>query len=174
MATRRKKTKQTNDFLKERLAQINKVIEKLEGEVEKAVNRFMRRGEKSSKVIKKNFDEVLERISNSDLYYKATEKTEELTKEVRRLADDVIDKLKGFDIKVANTLLKDIRGNVDEIVEKIQDTGLVEFAKDKAVTTRKQVLNVLNIPSQEEVSKISRKVVSIEKKLKTLSRRRAA
>lgn len=169
MATKAKKKTGTNAFLKSRLAKVNKVINKLEGEVEKAVGKFVRRGEKSSKVIKKNFDEILDRISTSDLYSRATEKTEEL----RSLADDVINKLKGFDIKKANSLLKDIRGNIDDIVERIQETDLVELAKDKAVSTRKQVLNVLSIPSQDDVNKISRKVVGLEKKIKTLSRKAA-
>lgn len=167
MATTKKPD--TNTFLKSRLAKVNKVINRLEGEVEKAVGKFVRRGEKSSKVIKKNLDEILDRISTSDLYSRATEKKEEL----RSLADDVINKLKGFDIKKANTLLKDIRGSINEIVEKVQESNLIELAKGKAVNTRKQVLSALNIPSQDDVDKISRKVVSLEKKIKTLSRKAA-
>ena len=66
-ATRSKKVNQ-GQFFKERLAQVNRVIEKLEGEVEKAVSKLMKRSEKSSQLLKKNFDEIIENTSSSDLY----------------------------------------------------------------------------------------------------------
>lgn len=158
-------------FLVQRIDQINKIITKFEGELEKAVSKFVKRGEKSSQVIKRNFDEIFEKISSTQLYSRASEKTEELTKELRRLADEVVSKLKSFDLKTANTFFSDVRSNVDQIVEKLQGIGLVELAKDKAVLTKNQVLHVLSIPSQEEVDKISRKVISLEKKIKTLSQK---
>lgn len=158
-------------FLVQRIDQINKIITKFEGELEKAVSKFVKRGEKSSQVIKRNFDEIFEKISSTQLYSRASEKTEELTKELRRLADDVVGKLKSIDFKTANTLFKDVRNNVDQIVEKLQGIGFVELAKDKAVSTKNQVLHVLSIPSQQEVDKISRKVISLEKKIKTLSQK---
>lgn len=159
-----------NKFLKDRLAKINKVISNLEGEVEKAVSKFMRRGEKSSRVLRDNLDDIIDRISTSELYSRASEKTEDL----RRLADDVVTKIKKFDLRVANSLFKDVRGNVDQIVEKLQGLELVEIAKDKAANTRIHVLNALNIPSQEELKQLSRKVSLLERKVKTIGRRRAA
>ncbi|MDO8518725.1 MAG: phasin family protein [Deltaproteobacteria bacterium] len=162
-----------HQFFKERLNRINFVIGKLEAEVEKAVEKFMKRGEKSSRVLKKNFDEILEKISGSGIYSKATEKTEEITKELRRIADEVVSKVKGFDLKAANNLIREVRANVEDLVEKIQANDLVEKAKDKAITTRDQVLNVLRIPSQKEVDDLSRKVVSLEKKVKTLTKKAA-
>lgn len=162
-----------HQFLKERFNRINGIITKLETEVEKAVGKFMKQGEKSSRVLKKNFDEILERISASGIYSKATEKTEEITREIRRLADEVVGKMKRFDLKTANNLIREIRGNVEELVEKLQSTELVEMAKDKAISTRDQMLNVLHIPSQKEVDDLSRKVVSLEKKVKTLTKKAA-
>ncbi|MBX7148903.1 hypothetical protein K1X76_07425 [bacterium] len=169
MAKRNIKT----DFFKERLTQVNKVLEKLEGEVEKAVERLMKRGEKSSKVIRKNLDEVLNKLGGLDIYSKASEKKDELTAELKTLADDVVAKLKKFDLKAANTVLKEVRGNIDQIIDKLQDSNIVEFAKDKALSTKKQVLQVLSIPSQEEVDALNRKVVNLEKKLKTITKKAA-
>lgn len=171
-ATRSKKVNQ-GQFFKERLAQVNRVIEKLEGEVEKAVSKLMKRSEKSSQLLKKNFDEIIEKISSSDLYSKATAKKDELQKEIRNLADDLVSKIKKFDLSVANPLLKEIRGNFDQIVEKLQKTDLVHVAKDKVLTTRDQMLNVLSIPSQREVSELSKKVTTLEKKVKVLTQKAA-
>lgn len=168
-----RKAHEEGKFFKERLTRINNVIEKLETEVEKAVGKFMKRGEKSSRVLRKNFDEIVEKISGSGIYSKASEKTEEITKEVRRIADEVVAKMKRFDLKAANHLLREIRENIDQLVEKFQANELVEKAKDKAITTRNQVLSVLKIPSQREVDDLSRKVVNLEKKIKTLTRKAA-
>ncbi|MBI4412190.1 MAG: hypothetical protein HY541_06880 [Deltaproteobacteria bacterium] len=173
MAGTKSKKGNQGRFFKERLAQVNRVIEKLESEVEKAVARLMKRSEKSSLVLKKNFDEIIEKISSSDLYSKATAKKEELQKEIRHLADDVVSKIKSFDFRVANPLLSEIRGNLDQIVEKLQKTDLVSVAKDKVIDTRDHMLNVLSIPSQKEVSELSKKVVSLEKKLKVLTQKAA-
>lgn len=162
-----------NKFFRERLTRINKVIEKLEAEFEKAIGKFMKQGEKSSRVLRKNLDEILERISTSDIYSRATEKTEELTREAKKVADEIVSKVKGFDLKRANTFFKDIRGNIDELMGKIQNTEIVEKAKGRAINTRNQFLSVLSIPSQDEVSELSRKVGSLEKKIKTLSKKAA-
>lgn len=173
MAT--KSSKKGNDaFLKGRISQINKVIGKFETEVEKAVNKFMKRGEKSSQVLRRNFDEILEKISSSDLYSRATEKKEELVREFRKLSDDVVSKVKKFDLRGAKSVLKEIRASLDEFVAKLQSTEIVEKAKEQVVTTRNQLLSVLSIPSQKDVAELTQKVTRLEKKIKTLSEKAAA
>lgn len=168
------KKKSIESVLKHRLGQVNHVIGKFENEIEKAVGKIVKSGEKSSHAIRKNIDEVLERISASPLYSKATEKTGELTKEIRRLTDDVVSKLKKIDLTVGQNVVKDVRTNVDQIVAKLQESNLVELAKDKAVESRRRVLHVLRIPSREEVTELNRKVVSLEKKVSALSKKSAA
>lgn len=173
MATRVKSKSPQGTFLTDRMGKVNSVLEKLEREVEKTVERIRQRGEKSSKVLKKNFDEVVERISSSEFYAIATEKTGEISKEIRQLADEVIEKVRSFDLRLGNGLFKDVRANVDQIVEKLQATELVEKAKDSAVHTRDRVLHILSIPSREDVTDLSRRVVSLEKKVQAISRKAA-
>jgi hypothetical protein len=163
------KKKNNQKFFQERIAKINKVLGKLETEVEKIV----RRGEQSSKVLRKNFEEIVEKIGASDFYSLASEKTGELGKEVRRLADDVLDKVKNIDFSVANNVIKELRGNFDQFVEKVQASDFVEIAKDKALNTRKRFLTVLSIPSREDIKALNKKVSTLEKKLDTLSKRAA-
>lgn len=169
-----KKKINSNKFFQERITRINKVLEKFEFEVEKTVETIVRRGEKSSRLLKKNFDEIVGRISSSEIYSLASEKTEELGKEVKKLADEVVAKIKRFDIKLANPVLKEIRVNLDQFIEKLQALEVVELAKDKAQSTRRQVLSVLSIPSQEDISHLTRKVANLEKKIKTLHEHKAA
>lgn len=173
MAGKRKETTQSK-FFKERLNKINEVLTKLESEVEKAVSKFMQRGEKSSQVIRKNLDEILSRISSSDFYSKASEKTEELTNDVRQLAEDIVAKVKKFDLKVAKKVFNEVRESFDQLAEKVQSLDLVEKAKDRAIKSRNRLLNVLSIPTQDEVLELSRKVVNLEKKIKTLSNQKIA
>lgn len=168
MATKATK-KGTDQFLLGRIAVINKVLGKLEKEVEKALNKFVKQGEKSSHILKKNFDEILDKISSSDLYSKANEKKDELVQDIRKVADEVVAKVKNFDVRAAKTFLKEARANIDEMVVKIQSADFVEKAKDKVISTRDQVLSALNIPSQRAINDLQTKVTKLEKKIKTLS-----
>lgn len=171
-----KNTKKTAEitFLKGRLQKINKVLGKFEAEVEKAVTKFMKRGEKSSQLLRKQFDEIIEKISASDFYSKANEKSEEILSEIKRLADEAVAKLKDFDIRVAKPLIKEIRQNIEELISKLQSAEIVEIARDRVVNTKNQLLTVLSIPSQKDVDDLSQKVVRLEKKIKSLTDKAAA
>ena len=69
--------------------------------------------------------------------------------------------------------IKEVREGIDQIVEKVQHLEIVEIAREKAVDTRKQVLNVLRIPSKDEVESLSRKIKGLEKKIENLSKQAA-
>lgn len=168
--TKKKAGRIVNKTFTTQMERINKVIERLESEVEKTLGSFVQKGEESSRVLKKNFDEILEKISTTELYTMASEKTEGLQKEVRKLADEVVARLKNFDLRVASSIFSDVRVNVEQMIEKIQAAGILETAKAKANDTKNQVLHALNIPSLEEVSRLDRKLTSLERKINTLSR----
>lgn len=174
MAAKNTKKGLDETFLKGRIAKINKVIGKFETEVEKAVSKFMKRGEKSSQILRKNFDEIIDKISSSDIYSRANEKGEELVREFKKLADEVVEKVKDFDVRVAQPLLKEIRNSLDDFIQKLQNAEVVEIAKDKVVNTRNHLLSVLSIPTQHDVDELSQKVVRLEKKIKSISEKQAA
>jgi len=161
-------------FLKGRLTKVNKVLGKLEGEVEKALNTFMKKSEKSSRIIRKNVDEIFDKIATSDIYSKANEKGEELIKEAKKIADDIVDRLKKIDLRFAKPMIKEARANLDEIVDRIQKAGVVDIAKEAAINTRNGVLKVLNLPTHSEVVSLNQKVARLEKKLKALNITKAA
>lgn len=172
MPAKNKSKQAHNQFLKDRLGKINEIISKFESEVEKALGELRKRSEKSSKLLKKNFDEVFDKISSTKIYSQATEKTEELSKEVKRVADEVLAKIKKVDLGAARELINEVRGNMDELVQKFQSYGLLEKAVDAAQNTRRQVFKLFSIPSKDEVDALSRKVNSLERKIKTLAHKK--
>ena len=170
MAT--KKAQKT--FFAQKLGQVNQVLGKFENDLEKALNQIKKQREKSSKVIKKNLDEIIDKISGSDIYSKATEKTQDLSKEVRRIADDLVTKVKKIDLGKTQDVFGDVRENLDQLMNKLSQTEMVEQAKEKAATTRNQVLHILNVPTKTEVDSLVKKVGNLEKKIKVLSNRAEA
>lgn len=163
-----------NNFFSQKFSQVNRVLTKLEAELEKALGQIKKQSDKSSKALKKNLDEIIDKLGASDIYSKASEKTEGLTKEVRRLADEVVAKVKKIDLTRTSDVLKDVRGNLDQLVQKLSQAELVEHAKEKAASTRNQVLHILNVPTKTEVDSLTKKVGNLEKKIKILSNRAEA
>lgn len=169
-----KNKKKEQKFLKGRIAAINKVLGKFEAEVERAVSKFKKQGEKSSQVLRKNLDDIIEKISSSEIYSKANEGAEGVLKEVRRIADDVVGKMKNFDLRLGKPFVKEIRSNLEEALEKIQDNEFLDRAKGRAVKTKAKVFTLLSIPSQKEVNHLGDKVAKLEKKIKNLAEKTAA
>jgi len=166
--------KSQTKFVKTKLTQVNKILEKLELEVQKTLKKFRKNSEKSSKLLRENFDEIIERIGVADFYTIASEKTEEIRFELKRLTDDIVDRVKGFDLSTASPLTSEIRSSFEQVIDKVQSLEWVEIAKDTAVNTRKQFLNVFSLPSRDDVAQLNRKVIYLEKKVKTLSKRKKA
>lgn len=176
-----KKTKKTRtaggDFLKLRLDKVNKILTRLEGEVESLFKRLVRQGERSSRELRRNFDDIISKLRKSDFYAMAQEKTGDFEREVRKLADEVVEKVKGIEFGPSGLstkrLVKDARKNFDTLVSKIVKSEIFSKAKATAENTRAGILSFLSIPSQSEVEKLEKKIVSLEKRLHHLSQKAA-
>lgn len=169
-----KKTVKKSNVIKSRLNQVNKVINRLEVEIEKAVKKIRKQSEVSSRLIKRNLDDVIERLGATGIYSKATERTLDITSDLKKAADDLVARIRDVEVKVARPVLNDVRDQVTQIVTKLQDLEIIDAAKIQMVKGRKAVLTLLRIPSRDEVSSISRKLNQLEKKVETISRRKAA
>ena len=175
-----KKSKKVNAgrvFLRQRMEKLNTVLTRVEGEVESLVKRLVRQGERSSRDLRKNFDDVLKRFKKLDFYTKAQEKTEDFEREIRRLADDVVSKVKGLEIGpsgfTAKKLLKDARKSFNTFVNQVERSDFLALARSKAEDTRDGILSILRIPSQTEVERLEKKIVTLEKRLQNLSHKAA-
>lgn len=178
-----KKSKKTQveashkDFLKLRIDNINNILGRLEKEVEGIFKKLVRQGEKSSRELRKNFDDIFKKVRKTDIYTKAQEKTEDIEKEVRKLADDVVSRVKNLELGQglfsAKKIFKDVRKSFESFVSKIEKADFVGQAKEKAESTRNEILSFLSIPSQNEVERLEKKIVSLEKRIQSLSHKAA-
>ncbi len=174
-----KKVKSQNyDPIKDQINRINQIFNRLETEVETVLKRLIKQGEKSGKELKQNFDEVLKKVKKTDLYAKAQERTGDLEREIRKLADDVVTKVSSLEISPngfnAKKLLKEGRRSLDTFVETLEKSEMLSKAKSKAENTKNGLLSILSIPTQHEVGKLEKRIIGLEKKIHTLSGHKAA
>lgn len=157
-------------FFSERFKQINGVISRFENEVEKAVRSVRQQSKRSSENILKIFDEVIASIGATDIKNKAFEKKDELVADIKRLSDDIVDNIKNFDLTFDTTILTKLKDNLSSTIKRIQQSEVVEYAVNKVNDGKNQIFSFLQIPSQVEIDNLSRKVVSLEKKLKVVTK----
>lgn len=181
-AAAKKKTKvgkirSAKEGLQFRLDQVNRVINHFEGEVETLVKKLVKQGERSRKDLRKNFDDILKRVRAGKILARANHTREELEKEVRRVAEDVLGTVKDVESilnreKMAG-ILNNARNSFETLVEIFRENGLVLQAKQTVANTRREVLGFFSIPTQGDVEKLERKIVNLEKRLSNLSRKAA-
>lgn len=164
-------------FIKSRFNRLNHVIGRFETEFEGLFKKLVKQGEKSSKDLRQNFDTLLTTLKKSNFYHAAKKKSIDVEKELFRFSEEVISKVKRFELKSGNfsgkKLLKDARKNLDLFVNKLENSSVVSLAKNRAENTRDGILSLLSIPSQSEVVKLERKISTLEKKIHTLSSKAA-
>lgn len=173
MRTQRKSARGGKNTLKfEGLADL---FTKLEVEAEKIVRRVIEKTEKSSRDIKKGVSDLVDQVRNQGLYSLATEKKEE----IRQLAEEVIEKIKKIDINIdsINTsrdkIIRDAKKNIEDLIEKVYSSELFARAKGAAESTKAQFLSILSIPTQNEVSKLSHKITTLESRVNKLTKKAA-
>jgi polyhydroxyalkanoate synthesis regulator phasin len=159
------------------LEQINLVINRLENEVEGLVKKIVKQGERSRRELRRNFDDLLSKIRGGEFFAIATETRDDVEREVRRLAEDIVGLVKEIELIPARLdvqgVYREARRNLLTLVDQLSDNGFVQRAKATLFQTRKEVLSLLSIPTQDEVEKLERKIVSLEKRLSNLSRKAA-
>src|SRR5262249_4970644 len=134
--------------------------------------KIVKKGERSSRELRKNFDGLLSWLKSG-----ASEKREDVEREVRRLAEDVIKSMKEVELITSrvdfNVAFREVRKNFGNLVDHLSDNDFVHRAKLPLGQTKKELLAILSIPTQEEVVKLEKKIVSLEKRLSNLSRKAA-
>ena len=169
-----KKTKPANS-IQTTLKQINKVISKFELEAEKVLKRLVTQGRRSRQELRRNFEDLFAKIKVGNFGLNA--KGVEIEKEVRRLADEVLNRFKDIEFlpqsEAVTKVFTDIRKNLTSFVEVLRENGLVEKAKHLMEDARENILVSLSIPTQKDVQKLERKITTLEKRLSTLVKKAA-
>jgi len=161
------------NFFQAKLNQINSVLNSLEKELDKALSSFRKKKDVSSKKIRKNLDEIINKLGAQDILTTASEKAGGLKKDIQKMADGVLKTLKSFDIKKTDSFFDDVKIQLDDIVGKLQKSNVVHTVWGRAQKTQERILNVLKVPSQKDLKDLNKKVDVLEKKIKTISRKAA-
>ncbi len=168
---------QAKKGISQKINQINKIIGRLEGDVESLLKRIVHQGITSRRELRKNFDDLFARVRKGDWKTIATETREDVEREIRRLGEEAIQAVRNLELLPQRTkfleIFRDVRRNVEGVVAKLTENNLVYQAKATVDHTRKELLGILSIPTQEEVEKLERKIVSLEKRLSTITRKAA-
>lgn len=173
----KRKVPVTKRGLQGRFEQINQVISRFEKEAEQLIKKIMKQGERSRKDLRRNFDDIAKKVRQGKLMKEATATRDELEKEVRRVAEEVIVAVKEIEgllnTEKVGALLTEVRGSLSGLVEVLSSNGFILQMRETIKNTRQEVLGLFSIPSQKEVEKLERKIVSLEKRLSNLSRKAA-
>jgi hypothetical protein len=154
------------------------LLGKLEGEVEKVVGRVNDLMNSSSRDLKDRVQDLIDKVNLDGIYNVASETKDEWEREIRRLAEDVVDRAKEFEFIPVESfnrdkIVKDAKRNIGELVARINDSDVLNRVMENADKTKNQVLSFLSIPSANEISQLSKKIKRLESKVNTLSKKAA-
>lgn len=116
----------------------------------------------------KKWDEIIKLFGTKDFRNLASEMKAEWAHDFKK----VVKNLKKIDLETINhhPAVENVRENIGQAIHRVQDLEIVEYAKSKVEDTKNQVLSALDIPSKGEVATLTRKLVALEKKFKTVRR----
>ncbi len=157
--------------------QVNQGVLKLEGELETLVKKVKQRSEHSRRDLQKSFRALVKKLKSSEVLVVAKGTRRDLEKEMKRLVEEATASVKELEnlVKTAKVraLFKNFRTGLQNALESFSEHGVVLQAKKSVVGTRKELLGLLSIPSQEEFESLARKISNIEKRLTQIARKAA-
>ncbi len=156
MAPNKKQNRKRNEGLIELLGH-------LEQGAEKVVRRFVEKAEESSRDLRENILDLAGKVRKEKMG------------DFSHLLDQILEKARAIEFGRFNsdTLIREAKKNLEGLVEKIQSSDLAHRALAKAVETKGQVFSALSIPTEEDVTRLSRKITVLEKRVNKLTRKAA-
>ncbi|HCU25934.1 MAG TPA: hypothetical protein DF383_13030, partial [Deltaproteobacteria bacterium] len=94
--------------LSKKLKHINRVITHLESEVETLVKKIVKKGELSGRELRRSFDDLVDWLKAGALLNLASEKRDDLEREIKRLADEVIQSVREIELLPKRIGLKQV------------------------------------------------------------------
>jgi len=167
---KRTSKKHPQKFYAKRLDQISNILLRLEKEVTQAVGSIRKKSEQSTHALRKNFDEIVKFLGATDIYEKASQTTDSIKKEISKVAEVIVSRVKNIDFNQPKAFFDDLKDSLIELRGSFQKRGIVKTARDKAMTTGKRVLQAFRGTANEGMNEISRKLVDLEKKIRNLGK----
>ena len=156
---------------------IQTLVHRFEHEIGSLVGKIAKKSEKSRRELSNAFEEMVMKLGSKDLAVFASDTRDGLQKQVKRLAEDILQTIRDVELLSERvnlgSLAHEMKLGVTNLVEQLSHSGLMQKAKQSVSDTKEEVFQLLNIPTQNEVLKLERKIVTLEKKLSNISRRAA-
>lgn len=114
----------------------------------------------------------INKLSPQDWLALANAQRERISLEVKHLSDEILSKIHSADI-LSNKehILHDAKDTLEDLINRIDDSDLVDKAIDTAIHTKDGLLAFLNIPTHEEMTQLQRKLNRIERRMSQLAGR---
>ncbi len=156
---------------------VQNLIHRFEQEVGSLVAKIVEKSEKSRRELSSAFEDMIVRLGSKDLSGFASDTRDGLQKQVKRLAEDILQTVKDVELLSERvnlgSIAHEMKLGLANLVEQLGHSGLLQKAKRSVSDTKQEVFQLLNIPTQNEVLKLERKIVTLEKKLSSITRRAA-
>lgn len=177
MATRHKRTKISKEVSRKPEG-IADLLSKLEVEAERVVRRFVEKAEHSSRELKKGVSTLVDQIRSEGFVSTASEKTDDL----RKIAEEVISRAKEIQFLQLGSfnrdeIVREAKKNLGDVVTllngHLNSSEFFARAKATALNKKDQFLSILSIPNASEITKLSRKIATLENRVSHLTRKAA-
>ena len=150
------------------VAIINEKLSQLEGQAMKAYECVQAIRKRSTP----DWKEWVDKLSPQDWTALASAQRKRVKEEIRHLSDEILSKIYDADIlRDKDSILKDAKFSLEDIVDRVDSCNLVEKAIDTALHTKDGLLAFLNIPTHDEMVKLKRKLSRIERRMSDLPAR---
>jgi len=150
------------------IALINEKLSQLEGQAMKAYECVQAIRKRSTP----DWKEWVDKLSPQDWTALAGAQQKRVKEEIRHLSDEILSKIYDADIlQDKDSILKDAKYSLEDIVDRVDRCNLVEKAIDTAIHTKDGLLAFLNIPTHDEMVKLQRKLSRIERRMSDLPAR---
>ena len=150
---------------------LDRALTNLEVQAEKAYDHVKTLPTDLHKMLPKPWDRRLKNLTSKDVINFAVKQRDNVEHEVKRLADDIVHTLKGAHfLSKQEKLVKEARHNLEIILKKVRRNPMVIQAKDLAKNQGGQLLNILNVPTRKDISKLNSRLTQIEHRLTNISK----
>lgn len=161
-----------------RFDSVSAILNKLEVEAERIARRLIERAEEASSELRGSIEDLLGKFRSNDIYSIATDRKEDFERELHRLVEDVVERAKDVELLPFNAanrdrIISEAKKNLEELRVRLSAMDWVSKARMTAHNTKDQVFSLLNIPSQDELLNLQKKLANLEKRVSTLNRKAA-
>lgn len=101
----------------------------------------------------------------------ASQQRTRLVREVRGMCEEILEKISGSPVFAhRDELVREMRAQLESVVNRLNAGTLLDRAIDSAKMRQHELLSFLNVPSQQELKQLQRKLNLIETRLNTIRR----